>query len=141
MRPASPNPEAEIEKAVLEVNAAIVAAANRLDVEGMFEHIADSDRGAVVQNGVIFRTRREAYEAVKRGLQGVKAIERRIENPRVTVVGPATAVLVAERSMTATLDDGRAMNSRFAVSLVLVLRDGHWKVLHGHYSMMPDQRP
>jgi hypothetical protein len=40
----------------------------------------------------------------------------------------------------ATLADGREMNSRFAVSLVFVLRDGRWKVLHGHYSMLPDRR-
>jgi ketosteroid isomerase-like protein len=89
----------------------------------------------IVQNGVIFRTRREAYEAVKRGLRGVVKVERKFENPAVTVVAPDVALLVADGNTTATLADGRVMASRFAVSMVWVLRDGRWQVLHGHYSM------
>jgi ketosteroid isomerase-like protein len=142
LRPADPTPapDAAIEQAVLAVNAEMIAAANRLDVDAFFDYIVDSDRGLIVQNGVIFRTRREAYEAVKRGLQGVAKIDRRMENPQITVIAPGAALLVADGSVNATLADGREMNSRFAVSLVFVLRDGRWKVLHGHYSMLPDRR-
>ena len=138
---AAPNdPSAAIEQAVLAANTEIMAAANRLDVDAFFDYIVDTDKGMIVQNGVIFRTRREAYESVKRGLQGLAAIDRRLENPQVTVIAPDVALLVANGSVAATLSDGRAVNSRFAVSLVFVLRDGRWKVLHGHYSMQPDRR-
>lgn len=71
LRAADPAPEqnrASAEQAVLAVNAEMIAAANRLDVDGFFAHIAETDRGTIIQNGVIFRTRREAYDAVKRGL-------------------------------------------------------------------------
>jgi ketosteroid isomerase-like protein len=129
-----------IEQAVLAANAEMIAAANRLDVDAFFDYIVDSDRGLIVQNGVIFRTRREAYEAVKRGLQGLAKIDRRLENPQVTVIAPGAALLVADGSVDATFTNGRVTNSRFAVSLVFVLRDGRWKVLHGHYSMQPDRR-
>jgi ketosteroid isomerase-like protein len=142
LRPADPTPapDAAIEQAVLAANAEMIAAANRLDVDAFFDHIVDSDRGLIVQNGVIFRTRREAYEAVKRGLQGVAKIDRRMDSPQITVIAPGAVLLVADGSVKATLADGREMNSRFAVSLVFVLRDGRWKVLHGHYSMLPDRR-
>lgn len=129
-----------IEQAVLAANTEMIAAANRLDVDAFFEFIIDTDRGMIVQNGVIFRTRRDAYDAVKRGLQGVTKIDRRLENPQVTVMSPEVALLVADGSVTATLADGREMRSRFAVSLVWVRRDGRWMVLHGHYSMLPDSR-
>ena len=127
--------QAAIEKAVLETNAQMTAAADRLNVDAFFDFIVDTDKGLIVQNGTIFRTRREAYEAVKRGFQGMVSIDRKFENPQITVIAPDVALLVADGSVAATLADGRTVNSRFAVSLVFVLRDGRWKVLHGHYSM------
>jgi uncharacterized protein (TIGR02246 family) len=130
-------PQTDIEKAVLAVNTAMITAANRLDVDGLFDHIVDSSQSVIVQNGVIFRSRAEAYAAVKRGMEGVTKLERRIENPQVTVISPDTALLVGDGSMTATFEGGATMSTRFAVSLVFVQRDGRWKVLHGHYSMIP----
>jgi uncharacterized protein (TIGR02246 family) len=134
---AEPRPDPAIEKAVLAVNDAMIAAANRLDVDGLFEHIADATSPVIVQNGVIFRSRAEAYEAVKRGMQGIAKLERRIENPQVTVIAPDTALLVGDGSVTATYESGATASTRFAVSLLFVQRDGRWKVLHGHYSMIP----
>ena len=130
---------AAIEKAVLDANAQMTQAANSLNTDAFFDFIADTDRGMIVQNGMIFRTRHEAYEAVKRGLQGVAKIDRKFENPQVTVIAPDVALLVSAGSVAATLADGRELNRRFAVSLVFVLRDGRWKVLHGHYSTLPNR--
>jgi ketosteroid isomerase-like protein len=132
---ASESEQAAIVQAVLETNARMTQAANSLNVDAFFEFIVDTDKGLIVQNGSIFRTRREAIEAVKRGQQGVAKIDRRMENPQVTVIAPDAALLVADGSVAATLDDGRVIDSRFAVSVVFVRRDGKWKVLHGHYSM------
>lgn len=130
---------ATIEQAILATNAEMIAAANRLDVDAFFSFIVDTDKGMIVQNGVIFPTRRDAYEAVKRGLQGVASIDRRLENPQITLIDEGTALLVANGSVDATLQDGRQLHSRFAVSLVWVRRDGRWMVLHGHYSMLPER--
>jgi ketosteroid isomerase-like protein len=125
---------ARAEQQVLAVNAEMIADANRLDVDAFFAHILETDRGLIVQNGTIFRTRREAYDAVKRGLQGVTKLDRRIDSPRVTFVGPDVALLVGDGRTTATLQDGRVMENRFAVSLVFVHSGPTWKLLHGHYS-------
>ena len=129
--------DAAVEQAVLAANAAMIADANRMDMDAFFGAIIDSGRGTIVQNAVIFATRAEARAAVERGLRGVKAIDRRFDNPRITVLSPETALLVSDGSVTATLEDGRVMTSRFAVSLVWVLRDGRWQILHGHYSTPP----
>jgi ketosteroid isomerase-like protein len=134
-QPAGPSfTDPAVEKAVLAANAEMIAAANSLNIDAFFDFIVDTDRGMIVQNGAIFRTRAEAYEAVKRGLQGVAKVERRFNNPQVTVISPETALLVSEGSVTATLEDGRVFDRRFAVSLLFVRRDGRWKLLHGHYS-------
>lgn len=125
---------------VLAANEAMVAAANRLDLDSFFAAMLEADHAMIVQNGTIFETRAEARAAVERALYGVTGVERRFENPQVTVISPEVALLVSEGSVTATYQDGRQMSGRFAVSLVFVLRDGGWKLLHGHYST-PMARP
>jgi ketosteroid isomerase-like protein len=62
-------------------------------------------------------------------------MERRFDSPQVTVISSDVALLVADGTTTAMLTDGRTIESRFAVSLLFVRREGRWKLLHGHYSM------
>ena len=127
--------EDAIKKAVLETNARMAQAANSMDVDAFFTHIVDTDKSVIIQNGKVFKTRQEAMEAVKRGYMGVAKVDRRFDNPQVTVISPDVALLASEGTVSATLTDGRTMDARFAVSLIFVRRDGEWKVLHGHYSM------
>ena len=128
--------EEAIRKAVLETNVKMTQAADALDVDTFFSYILDTDKGLIIQNGTIFKTRLEALQAVKKGFMGLSKIDRRFENPQVTVISPDVALLAAEGTATATLVDGRMIDSgRFAVSLVFVRKDNRWKLLHGHYSM------
>ena len=128
-----------IEKTVLETNARMTEVANRLDADAFFAYILETDKGLIIQNGTLFKSRQEALESVKRGFQGIDRMERQFENPQVTVISPDLALLVSEGSTTATLTDGRILNSRFAVSLVFMRKEGQWKLLHGHYSMSANQ--
>jgi len=123
-----------IEKAVLEANSQMMQAGNSLDAGKFFAFILDSDRGSIIQDGQLFKTRAAALEVVRTGFQGIAKMDRRYDQTYVTVLSPDTALLAASGSYTATLTDGRSFASPFAVSLVFVLRDGQWKVLHGHYS-------
>lgn len=137
--PVDPAAAAAIEQAVLATNVEMIAAANQLDVDRFFTHIADTNGTIIVQDGVIYRTRAEAYAAVKRGLQGVRKLDRRIDHPRVTVISADAALLVGDGTVAATFEDGRSMTTHFAVSLVFVRTGDRWQLLHGHYSM-PDRR-
>jgi ketosteroid isomerase-like protein len=109
-------------------------AANSLNVEAFFDYILETDKGLIIENGTLFKSRQEAMQAVKRGLMGVAKVDRRFDDPQVTVISPEAALLTSEGTVTATLTDGRTMTSRFAVSLVFVRKEGQWKLLHGHYS-------
>ena len=124
-----------IREAVLETNDRMAKAANSLDVEGFFSHILDTDKGSIVQNGTVFKSRREAMETVRQGFMGVAKVDRRFLDPQVTVISPEVALLTSEGTVAATLTDGRTLDSRFAVSLIFVRKEGEWKLLHGHYSM------
>ena len=124
-----------VEAAVLEAHHQMTAAAEALDAEGFFAFILDSARGPVIQDGRLFANRADALEAVRRGFEGMASVERVYEATDVTVISEETALLTGNGTSTVTLQDGRRLDGRFAVSLVFVLRDGAWRVLHGHYSI------
>jgi uncharacterized protein (TIGR02246 family) len=128
-----------IEKAVLKTFEQMNQAEINLDADKFFSHILDFDKGLIIQDGQMFKTRREAYETVKVGFEGVSQLKRVYEQKYVTVISPEAALLTASGTSTVTLSDGRVLSGPFAASLVYVLRDGQWKVLHGHYSI-PNQR-
>ena len=125
---------------VLAANATLTEAANRLDTDTFFAGIVDSDETRIIQDGVLFKTRAEAMRAVRAGSLGVAKVERRFDDPHVTVLAPDAALLTANGTTEVTLDDGRSFAVQFAVSLVFVLRDGEWKLFHGHYSI-PNPQP
>jgi len=123
-----------IEKAVLEANSRMIQAGNSLDADKFFAFILDSDKGLIIQDGVLFKTRQEAYETVKQSFQGLSKINRTFDQTYVTVVSPDLAVLTGTGKTTATLSDGRTLSGPFAASVIFVLKDGQWKLLQGHYS-------
>ena len=135
-----PLSDTAIVRAVLDANARLTDASDRLDTDAFFTGIVDSDETRIIQDGRLFKTRAEAMAVVRQGSQGVAKLERRFDVPHVTVLAPGVALLTAEGTTAVTLQDGRALSSRFAVSLVFVLRDGRWKLFHGHYSL-PNPSP
>ncbi len=127
--------KAAIEKAVLKVHAEMAKAEKDLDPETFFSYVLDFDNGLIMQDGLVFNTRREALDAVKTGFQRVTQVERNYERTEVTVLSPEAALVTAKGYSTVTLTDGRAFTNPFAASTIFVLRDGQWKLLHGHYSL------
>lgn len=138
---AGPTPsDPAVVQAVLDANARLTAAANRLDTDAFFAGIVDSDETRIIQDGKLFLTRAEAMAAVRQGSQGVAKLERRFADPCVTVLAPGVALLTASGTTNVTLQDGRTFSGPFAVSLVFVLRNGEWKLFHGHFSL-PNPAP
>ena len=123
-----------IEKAVLEVHGKMMEAEKSLDAEKFFSHIADFDKGLIIQDGMLFKTRQEALDAVEMGFQSVAKVERTYNQTYVTVPSPKTALLTAQGTSSVTLSDGRTLSGPFAASMVFVLRGGQWMLLQGHYS-------
>jgi uncharacterized protein (TIGR02246 family) len=125
---------AQIEKAVLETNAQMTKAAESLDVDRLFSYVLENDKGAIVQYGNVLLTREQALEQTRRNLQGISKLEYRWNQQLVNVVSPAVAVLVAQGESHVTTEQGQSFTTPFAQTVVFVLTDGHWKVLHAHQS-------
>ena len=125
----------DVEKAVLARMAEIESAARALDADRVFSFVLENDKGALVQNGKLFLTRKEALESTKQGFQGLQNVAYRFDQQHVTVLTPTVALAIGEGVSSATTDDGRKFSMRFAQSVILILTDGEWKVLHAHRSI------
>lgn len=123
-----------IVKAVTEANEQMINAASQLDAKGMFKGILDSEGGVIIQDGRFMQTRQAALEATERGFESLQSAKYQMDQTFVTVLSSEAAVLTAEGSTDIVLADGRKFTVPSAWTLVFVLRDGQWKLLHGHQS-------
>lgn len=127
----------DVEKALLARLAEIQNAAQALDPDKVFSFVLENDKGALAQNGKLFRTRHEALESTKQGFQGLQKVDYRFDEQYVTLLSPTVAVVTGEGLSSATTGDGRTFTTRFAQSVVFVLTNGEWKVFHAHRSFPP----
>jgi uncharacterized protein (TIGR02246 family) len=123
-----------VEAAVLAVHDAMTRAGEAADADQLFSYMAETDRGSVVQNGVVLATRQEALDAVRSNLRGISKIQYTWGRRLVTVLSPEIAVLVAEGVATVTTAAGDGFSAPLAQSVVFVLKDGAWKAVHAHNS-------
>ena len=125
------------EDAVLARLAEIQAAAQALDADKVFSFVVDNDRGALIQNGQFYLTRKEALESTRRGFQVLQKIEYKFNQQHVTFPSPSVALATGEGVSSATTVDGRTFTTAFTQSVLLTLTNNEWKVFHAHRSFPP----
>lgn len=128
---------ADPQKMVLARLAEIQNAAQALDPDKVFSFVMENDDGALAQNGKLFATRKEALESTKQGFRGVQKVSYQFDKQHVTLLSSTVALAVCEGKSSATLDDGKVLDTHFVQSVVFVLTNGEWKVFHSHWSFPP----
>jgi uncharacterized protein (TIGR02246 family) len=123
-----------IERAVLAAHAEMARAGEAVDADRLFGFMLDTDKGSLIQNGEFLATREEALQRVKANLRGISRIEYHWKRQHVTVLSAEVALLAAEGESVATTTEGRVFTTPFAQTVVFVMKEGHWKVLHAHQS-------
>jgi hypothetical protein len=119
---------------VLGVSDRMTEAGEAVDADRLFRFMLETDKGSVIQNGVVMVTRQEALERVRSNLRGISRIQYRWKNRYVKVLSPEVAVLVAEGESTATTSAGDTFTTPFAQTVVFVREAGSWKAIHAHQS-------
>jgi ketosteroid isomerase-like protein len=132
----APTPN-EVEKAIRSRLTEIQAAAEALDPDKVFSFVMENNRGSLIQNGKLFLTREAALQTTKQGFRGLAQVSYRFDQQHIVLLSPTVALATGEGITTAATDAGRAITSRFAQSVVLVLVDGQWKMFHAHRSFPP----
>jgi hypothetical protein len=69
------------------------------------------------------------------GMQQLKDLSYSYTQKYITVISLTVVLWVGEGTSSATLKDGRQVSVPFAETIVFVLKDGKWKVLHAHRSI------
>jgi ketosteroid isomerase-like protein len=124
-----------IESAILDVHAKMKQAAERREVDALYNYVLDMDKGVIIEDGRIRWTRQEALNSTKQGLQGLKDLSYTYTQKKVSVISPTVALWVGEGTSSATLEDGRQFSVPFAETIIFVQKDGQWNVFHAHRSV------
>lgn len=123
-----------VEDAVLAVSAEMTRAGEAVDADRLFSYMLETDKGSIIQNGVVLATRQEALERVRSNLRGISKIQYHWKRQYVSVLSPQVALLTAEGESAVTTTAGDTFTAPFAQTVVFVLRDGGWRVIHAHQS-------
>jgi ketosteroid isomerase-like protein len=124
-----------IEKAIGDVHAKMKQAAEQRDTDALYEYVLDMDKGVIIEDGRILRTRQEALSSTKQGMKRLKNLSYTYTQKYVTPISETAALWVGEGTTSATLEDGRQISAPFAETIVFVKIGGQWKVLHAHRSV------
>jgi ketosteroid isomerase-like protein len=123
-----------VEDTVLAVSAEMTKAAEAVDADRLFGYMLETDKGSVVQNGIVMATRQEALERVRSNLRGISRIQYRWKRQYVSVLSAEVAVLTSEGESTATTTAGDSFTIPFAQTVVFVRKADGWRAIHAHQS-------
>ncbi|MFC1607840.1 nuclear transport factor 2 family protein [Candidatus Latescibacterota bacterium] len=123
-----------IEKQLIAQHNEITGAASRLDAEAVFSHFIDNERGILAFEGSLIMTREDGVNLVSEIYKDFQKITTEMNEEYVTVITPETAVYKGVGRSTYFPKSGDSSSITFAITIVFVLRDGEWKVLHMHES-------
>ena len=124
-----------IEKAIIDVHAKMQQVAQQGKVDSLYNYVLDIANGVIIEDGKLRRTRQEALEATRQGMQQLKDLSYSYNQKYITMISPTAALWVGEGMSSATLKDGRQISVPFAETIVFVMAAGQWKVLHAHRSI------
>lgn len=130
---------AKIEKAVLDTYAEITKGAESLDAEKLFSYVLENNKGALINSGKLTMTRQEAMDDYANNSRNITEIHYAMDKQYVTVLSPEAAIMAVEGRFEAKMADGQTFGSAMAQTVVFVLREGQWKVLHSHTSAPVDR--
>ena len=125
----------KIEKAILDVHAKLVKAAENLDADAMFEYILDSDE-TTIQTGDVVQNRNDALESVRESFARFSKIQYDFDLVEVTVLTPTTAEMNVKGKSVDTTTNGRVLTFHFRQKNLYVLTDDGWKLKHAQH--MPE---
>ena len=122
-----------IEQAVIAKNAEVTSYAEQLNPEKLYDMIIEGGTGTIIQDGKVL-TRQEALDSTKRAYEGISSQKIEFTQQNVKVLSPETAIFTGMGKSVVTTNSGETFTRDFAVTSVFILKDGEWKIVHGHHS-------
>src|SRR5215471_4795940 len=95
-----------IEKAIIAANAQVTQAAESRDAARLFSFMVDTNKGSIIQDGILSLTPAEARARVEPGMQRPVKVTYRWKQQHVTVLSPEAALLASAGKTIVTTDTG-----------------------------------
>lgn len=111
-----------------------IKAGENLDVSAIIGNVNDTLKTGFIDNGFYFSTFNEVMNGFNEGVKGCKSQKMEIINKKLTIFSDKIVLLTASGNYSATLDDGRILNGKFAWTFVYSKINDTWKVIHSHMS-------
>lgn len=131
--------DAAVERSVLAAYEEMAVAAERVDADALYQHVRDTNRGALVTAGRIFMTRAEALAETRRGFERIASVKYHFTQRHVTLLAPDTALIVAAGTSDFATPDNRTFSIPFVQSVIMTRDKTGWRVLHTHQSSPPSR--
>jgi len=110
----------------------IEAAAEKASPEEYFNHFLQTDELAVATLGQLVTNPAAVRDTVNKHLGMMEKQLIKTIAEKIYVINKEAAVLSAAKVTTITLKNGAQMTMPYAWTLLLVKRDGEWKIAHVH---------
>ena len=111
-----------------------IKAGENLDISVITGNVNDTLKTGFIDNGYYFSTFNEVIKGFNKGVKGCKSQKMEIINKKLTILSDKIVLLTAFGNYSATLDDGRILNGKFAWTFVYSKINDTWKVIHSHMS-------
>jgi len=127
------NEKSDIAEAILALNDVAVQAAARVNLDAMFETLAERDH-VIIRNGVLIKNKEEAYLQYQQLFQGLSKVEYHFDQLRAHILSGNAAYITACGESVVTTNDQRLFRRPFAQTTIYAREDGEWRVVHTHAS-------
>ena len=111
-----------------------IKSGENLDISAITGNVNDTLKTGFIDNGYYFSTFNEVIKGFNKGVKGCKSQKMEIINKKLTILSDKIVLLTAFGNYSATLDDGRILNGKFAWTFVYSKINDTWKVIHSHMS-------
>ncbi|MDB4584861.1 nuclear transport factor 2 family protein [Draconibacterium sp.] len=123
----------QVKKEILEVmNEFAPALREPMDPEKMFNLFLQTDELAVATEGVLLKNPSVLLDTMKLHMSAMQKQVTKNVDDKIYVISKDAAVISSSKIVTVTLKSGGEVTMPYALTMLLVKREGGWKIAHYH---------
>ena len=121
-----------VETEVLQFMDSLVVAFNSVSAENVFNYFLHTDEFVVATQGRLIVNPNALLDTMKVHLAVMEKQETKNEMDKIFVITKDAAVISTSKIVTVTFKSGDEVTMPYALTMLLVKREGEWKIAHYH---------
>jgi uncharacterized protein (TIGR02246 family) len=121
-----------VETEVLQFMDSLIVAFNSVSAENVFNYFLHTDEFVAATQGRLIVNPNALLDTMKVHLAVMEKQETKNEMDKIFVITNDAAVISTSKIVTVTFKNGNQFTMPYALTMLLVKRDGEWKIAHYH---------